>query len=448
MSSAISPPQRAIVTIATNDRVFWSRALFATVRAAYGHERTCIMYLVGDPPPGVTAETLGLELIRAEDLGIDAFWDMAFRYTAFEFATALKPRILEHALEVLGFDEVIYLDSDIIVASRLDEVDQALSAEACMVTTSHITAPHEGDFRSTNLMILRAGRLNSGFLTVRRDLAVASFLTWWGQTLETESKIELSEGYFVDQSWLQYAPSFVDGCIEIRHHGYNVGHWNLAQRLIRFSDGHYLVGDAPLRFFHRSGANLETPDGISRYAPRFRRTEHEMLGKLLNEHDQHLTQSRQIGATDLQGLDYSYGVFRDGSNIPLAWRRAYARANTNGQRPDYEELFVAGASPCNSTAENVPAYDGVVVSELIYEIWSNNLYLQRRFDINERAGQVDLCRWLSDQDAASRMRELEADLIARLDQIRNLEQRSRSLRWLLRSTLIELLRRVRWRRGT
>ena len=409
--------------------------MFATVRAAYGQERTCIMYLVGDLPLGITAETLGFELIRVEDLGIDVFWDMAFRYTAFELATALKPRIIEHALEVLNFDEVTYLDSDIIVASRFDEVDRALSAGARLVTTSHITAPHEGDLISANLLILRVGRLNSGFLAARRDPAVASFLAWWGRTLKTKSRVSVAQGYFVDQSWFQYAPSFVDGCIEIRHPGYNVGHWNLAQRSVRFSNGEYWVGDVPLRCFHRSGADLDNPDEISRHEPRFRRKEHKALGKLLSEHDRSLAHSRWIGATDLRSLRYSYGFLRNGAEIPLAWRRAYAHVHPNGQRTHYQALFTAGASPCNSPAKNVPAYDGIVVTELIHEIWQKDADVRSRFDIHEQAGQIALCRWLSDQDDPSWLR-------------REMARRSRSLRWLLRSTLIELWRRVHSGRGT
>lgn len=115
--------RRALITISTNDRVFWSRALFTALRRVYGVERTCIMYLIGELPPGVSAETLGFDVVRVEDIGIDAFWDMAFRYTPFELSAALKPRIVEHALGPLQFDEVIYLDNDLVVTSRFDEID-------------------------------------------------------------------------------------------------------------------------------------------------------------------------------------------------------------------------------------------------------------------------------------------------------------------------------------
>jgi hypothetical protein len=177
LPNATVAPRRAIVTIVTKDYLFWCRALFETVQTAYRGQRACLAYLIGDLPSGVTADALGFDVIQVEQLGFGAFDDMAFRYAAFELVNALKPLIIKHALDSLQFEEVVYLDSDMIVVSPLDEVDRALSDGATFMATSHITTPHQGEFHPTNRSILRAGRLNAGFLAARRHPEVSRFLS-------------------------------------------------------------------------------------------------------------------------------------------------------------------------------------------------------------------------------------------------------------------------------
>lgn len=480
---AIAAPRRAIVTIVTNDYFFWCRALFETVQAVYHGQRACLVYVIGDLPSGISADSLGFEAVRVEHLGLDAFDDMAFRYTPFELTNALKPQIIRHTLESLQFEEVVYLDADVIVVSRLDEVDRALSDGASFIATSHVTAPHQGEFHPTNLSILRVGRLNAGFLAIRRDPETLGFLSWWSRTLETESKIALEQGYFVDQSWLQYAPSFLSGFLELKHRGYNVGHWNLAQNPVELTAEGYRAGGQPLRFFHRSGTDPATPDLISRYEPRLPRRDFPAIDRLLCEHDRILSRVSRLGETDLRALTYTFGVLSDGRKIPLSWRRAYALRYPEGRPADVRSPFEPGTHPCNTPARAVPLNDGVGISELLVEVWRASPLLQQVFDINELNGQMGLCGWLEEAECSGRLRTLGFHFSLQFDQIQALrgqfanavaehaahtlksaqeterstreaaarsaadkqeyERLKTSLRWLLRSTAEEIWRRVR-----
>jgi hypothetical protein len=394
---------RAIVTIVTNDYLFWARALFRTVRAQYGGERACLVYVIGAPPPGLTEDVAGAKLVRMEDLRLPAFWDMAFRYTPFELCNALKPRAVEHALAALGYDEVIYLDSDIILTSRLDEADAALTAGACLVATPHITAPHEGDAAAIDLTVLRSGRLNAGFLAARRDNSLMGFLGWWSRTLETACKVDHEAGYFVDQTWLQHAPGFLEGFKEIRHPGYNVGHWNLAQRMIAFSEGRYTANGLPLRFFHRSGADLTSPELISSHGPPIRRADLPALDALLRDHDRLLAEE-----VNLRALRYDYARLRDGTEIPPAWRRAYALNHPQPEPRTYDDVFAPGAA-CNSPAPDVRQHDGAVVTALMHVVWRCDATLQARFDLDTRDGQLGLSAWLA-ASLPSRLKTAEEDI--------------------------------------
>lgn len=270
-------------------------------------------------------------------------------------------------------------------------------------------------------------------MVFRRGPGVADFLAWWGRVLETGSRVNPSAGYFVDQMWFQHAPGFVESCVEIRHAGYNVGHWNLMQRAIQFVDGEYRVGDEPLRFFHRSGADLDNSEQVSRHDPRLRIQDHPGLSRLLRDHDHAIERSRWVGSTDLRNLRYSYGFLGDGLEIPLAWRRAYARMYPESQAADRRSRFELETSPCNSLARGVPAYDGVALTDLIHDLWRSEPYLQARFDIGSRVGQSALFRWLADEDDGARWRVLEAEAV----------WRSGPLRGLLRAVVSELVRRGR-----
>lgn len=399
---------RAIITIVTNDYLFWARALFRTVRAQYGDERACLIYVIGAPPAGLTEDAAGAKLVRVDQLNLPAFADMAFRYTPFELCNALKSRAIEHAIATLGYDEVIYLDADIILASRLEEADGALAEGACLVATPHITAPHDGASAEIDLTVLRSGRLNAGFLAVRRDGALMEFLGWWGRTLETACKVDHEAGYFVDQSWLQHAPGFLEGFRELRHPGYNVGHWNLAQRPLTRTNSGYTVNGLPLRFFHRSGADVAKPELISGHGPPLRRADVPTLDELLRAHDRLLAETRHAGSADLRAARYGYEALRDGTVIPVAWRRAYALTYPQTQHGSCDDLFAPGARH-NSPAPDVPAHDGVVITPLMHDLWRRDTTLRERFDLNSAEGQRGLAQWL-EANMPSRLKAAESSI--------------------------------------
>jgi hypothetical protein len=426
---------RAIITIVTNEYLFWARALFRTVREQYGDERACLIYVIGSPPPDLTEDAAGAKLVRVEEMQLPAFWDMAFRYTPFELCNALKPRAIEHALATLGCDEVIYLDSDIILTSRLEEADATLAAGACLVVTPHITAPHEGDAAVIDLDVLRSGRLNAGFLAARRDTELMNFLGWWSRTLETACKVDHERGYFADQTWLQHAPGFLDGFREIRHAGYNVGHWNLAQRTIALREGSYTASGLPLRFFHRSGANLADPELISGHGPPLRRADFPALDILLRDHDRLLADG-----TDLCALRYDYARLRDGREIPLAWRRAYALAHPQTRHCAYDDLFTPGAA-CNSPAPDLRAHDGIVVTSLMHDVWRRDTTLQARFDLGTREGQFGFCVWLA-ANMPSRLRAAEMEIASLRQSVAALQAKRSPLWMLLRAHYGRLRRKL------
>lgn len=423
---------RAFVTIVTNDYLFWALALVRSIRAQYG-ECACVIYVIGALPPGLSEEAAGARLVRLEDLRLPAFFDMAFRYTPFELACALKPRAIEHALATLGYEEVIYLDADNIVVSRLEEVEGALAQGASLVVTPHITEPHDGADADMNLVVLRAGRLNAGFLAARREPACMRFLDWWCGVLETGSRDDIPNGYFVDQIWMQHAPGFVEACEEVRHPGYNVGYWNLARREIARAGSQFTANGAPLRFFHRSGANLADPTYVSRHGRPMRRADLPALDALLAEHDRMLAAGRKLSGN---GSRYDYATLSNGAVIPAAWRRAYALTHPQTQHLGYEEIFAPGAA-WNSPAPDAPVFEDVVVTASMHELWRRDVVLQRWFDIRNRGGQVALTEWFA-ADTPSRLEAAERNILALTDLASTLGEQGYRLETAIAQTRAEL----------
>jgi len=84
--------------------------------------------------------------------------------------------------------------------------------------------------------------------------------------------VSLSEGVFVDQSWMDFAPHYFDAYSLIES-GYNVAYWNLHER--RIEDGGLSGAEVPqvikkpLRFMHFSGYQPSSPRELSKHQIRF-----------------------------------------------------------------------------------------------------------------------------------------------------------------------------------
>jgi Methyltransferase domain len=204
-------------------------------------------------------------IIRLDDLGIDSLQEMIARYSITELNTAIKPFVFEFLHEKAAGLPVVYFDPDILVTSPLVELFAALDAGADCVLTPHMTEPsewaemHEG-------RILQFGIYNLGFLALRGTPDVRRICRWWARRLRSECLIDLSNGLFLDQKWVDLFPGFIENTHILRHPGYNVAYWNLSHRRVTFEDGVWLVNNLPLRFFHFSGSLIAAPPVFSRHS--------------------------------------------------------------------------------------------------------------------------------------------------------------------------------------
>ncbi len=204
----------------------------------------------------------GEQVVMVEDLQIPEFEAMNRQYSIFELSCALKPFFADYFFSRSGAEEVIYLDSDILVFSKLNLFEQHADKE--IFITPHLLGT-DGRVDEYELHMLAGGIINGGFTAYRRGPQSLDFLSWWKARM-TEYCYQGKKGLFVDQLWLNLVPGYFDKSFLVRDAGYNVAYWNLDGRKISTSgDGYFVNGESKLVFFHYSGYKLSQPDRISVY---------------------------------------------------------------------------------------------------------------------------------------------------------------------------------------
>lgn len=327
-------------------RNYWAhaRVLARSLHDHHPDSRLSVLVIDVDEPTLQTASRELFDVVGPEDIGIDRreLHRMAAIYDLLELATALKPWLLRH-LAAEGAP-VIYLDPDIEVFAPLDEAWD-LASEHGIVVTPHTTVPLPRDGgTSEELTILGSGAYNLGFIAV--GPSAGPFLDWWADRLRRDGLIAKEAAMFVDQRWVDLAPSYFDVHI-LRGAGWNVAYWNLPVRRLTHDGAQYLVEGDQLRFFHYSGYDPDRPDLLSCYEsdpPRTRLDEHPVLAQLCTRYGEQLVACGYRAYTRI-----AYGYAETVAGLPLdryarrLYRRELLRAESSGEREPPDPFDARGA---------------------------------------------------------------------------------------------------------
>lgn len=258
------------------------------------------------------------DIVLAKQLGFRNFYRHMFRHNEIEGPCSCKARLMLHALRRFPeADKFVYLDSDMKVYDQLTEVSTILDQNPIILT------PHNFVARK---IIVRHGYFNAGFLAIRRSPVARQFLLWWAGKLDRKCYLQVKKGLNADQKWLDTVPRLF-GAYTLFHSGYNIGPWNIDERMITQSeDGSWLVNGQPLKLFHFSSI-LRHPNYAS-YLRRYislvnnRATAMQnLLYQIINAY--HAEVSMQ--GTALSRLPWSYSLFTNGRPIQIRSRRVFRR---------------------------------------------------------------------------------------------------------------------------
>jgi hypothetical protein len=290
--------------------------LAASLRKAYGNEAH-IVALVIDQVEGSELEYLdGFdEILLAEELEIPNFRSWIFGHTIVEAATAVKPFALRHLLG--RFSQVTYLDPDIYVYSRLDEVTAKASQWDCALTPHQISPQaEEWVAQATELESLRYGVYNLGFLSVRASAEGKRVANWWAERCYLHCTANTERGLFTDQKLFDLAPALFSGVRVLRHPGYNVATWNVRERTVTLDERGLLVNGEPLRFCHFTKATHIGASALERMVDG-----KNLFTELFHAYIALLRQKNH----ELAGLDrrWTYGSYENGVEIADETRQAF-----------------------------------------------------------------------------------------------------------------------------
>src|SRR5579884_2998231 len=284
--------------------------------------------LVVDDPDGESRDASEeFEVLTPADVGCDEFDRMAARYELLELATAVKPWLLRFLIS-RGAPAVTYLDPDIQVFGSLARLDQ-LGAERGLVLMPHHTVPIPSDgLLPTQTMILNAGVFNLGYVTVGAGPQAERLLEWWCERLLHGCRVDVANGYFVDQRWMDLVPALFEDFAIVRDPEYNVAYWNLHARELRWDGERYIVDGRPLAFFHFSGYEPDRPEQLSRHQTRIRMEDHPAVRRICLEYSAAL---QDAGHAVCRHEAYRYGQLADGTPFTGPLRRLYRLGEDRGE---------------------------------------------------------------------------------------------------------------------
>lgn len=318
-------------TISSNNYLGMAR-VFAESYLEYHPGSKVFVCLVDEPHDCVRYEEFPFEVIPAEEIGIPAFRNLAFRYDILELNTAVKPFVFRYLRDRKGLDRVFYFDPDILIHDRLAVLESAVETHSC-VLTPHLTEPLDNRCRPAERVIGQCGVYNLGFVGFRFDSESSRFLDWWCERLDRYCVVDLLNGLFVDQSWMAFAPAYLDSVAIVRDPIYNVAYWNLPSRHARQAGDHWEIDGRRIGFFHFSGVDIDDMEEISRHQDRISLWNRPELRPLFNEYRDLVELS---GQRKLRAIPYAWSHFSGTDiDIPPFARSALQKVDPRAMRwPD------------------------------------------------------------------------------------------------------------------
>lgn len=368
-----------ICTIIAKNYLAAARVLGESIREH--HPEVDFHVLVVDATEGyLDPEAEPFEVLSPFEIGLPDFERMAGIYQILELSTAVKPWLLKHLLGRSDDGVVLYLDPDIRLYGRIDDVFEA-SREHGIVLTPHNTEPIPRDgFKPAEQDILVAGAYNLGFIGLGRSESADFLLDWWAERLERDCISDPQNGLFVDQRWIDLIPGLAEDHMLLRDPGFNLAYWNLATRkVVKGESGGYRVNGEPLRLFHFSGFDPKRPHMLSKYQDRIRLPDEPALAELCADYAEALWAT---GHEQSSTWPYNYDETHSGIALNPLLRDAYRDATADDVTGS---LFDAAGEQefldwCNAPAVKGAASGITRYLELLYGTRSDLQLIYRELD--------------------------------------------------------------------
>lgn len=259
--------RHAAITIVSKNYLAFARTLADSYKRH--HPDHDFLVILVDKADGLVPLRLdnGAEVVEIAAFQVPDLPQMIYRYSIMELNTAVKPFVLDDLFRRFGYDTLLYIDPDIWVFQPLEAVHTALT-RASVVLTPHMRRPCYDDKTPSDTAILQSGTYNLGFIGLKRGATSARLLDWWKTKLFEDCIVDIPNGLFVDQKWIDLVPGFFPNHEVVYHPGYNAAYWNLHERAITRNGDQWRADGQALVFFHFSGYLPYAPDRLSKHQNR------------------------------------------------------------------------------------------------------------------------------------------------------------------------------------
>lgn len=290
-----------VFTIISNNYIHYARALKKSLQES-NPELDLVIFVVDKENIALYDD---LNIVNINQLNIPNLNKFLFRYSILEANTAIKPWCFEYLFK--KFNHVLYLDPDIYVYKSLDILKNETLCQKLMLLTPHILHPILDNKTPSEQSFLKAGIYNLGFLMLNKHPSLNNFIEWWKSKLETLCLNRQAEGLFVDQKWMDLAPSLFEDVYILKDYGYNIAYWNLQER-----------STDNVVFVHYSGIceDVLTTGSISKHQTRFAISGIGKFAKLYLDYWKLINIRTEI-------FEYYYDLFNNGVVISQQMRDIY-----------------------------------------------------------------------------------------------------------------------------
>jgi glycosyltransferase involved in cell wall biosynthesis len=310
--------EHAAVTIVSKNYLSYAEALGESFKK--NHPEHDFLIILVDRADGYVGSTLpcGAEVIEIANIAIPDLSRFIYRYSIMELNTAVKPFVLADLFARRRYKTLLYIDPDILIFRPLTHVYEALN-NASIVLTPHTRRPYYDQWFPGDLAILQSGTYNLGFIGLRNGDSADKMLKWWMSKLHKDCIVDIPNGLFVDQKWIDLVPGFYPDHKILHSPGYNAAYWNLHERPITRTGDEWLVDGEPLSFFHFSGYIPFAPRNLSKHQNRHNLASMPALQSLTDFYAHVLLKH---GYEDSSIWPYAFETLPNGVRIPLALVRA------------------------------------------------------------------------------------------------------------------------------
>jgi glycosyltransferase involved in cell wall biosynthesis len=305
------PAQHAAITIVSKNYLAQAKVLASSYKKHHP-DHDFVVVLV-DRMDGYEYDLgEGVDLIEISALKLPDFGTFVHRYSVMELNTAVKPYALNRMFLDRGYETLLYIDPDIKIYAPLVEVEQALT-EANIALIPHMRRPFNDGASPAETNILQSGTYNLGFIGLRRSESATSLLAWWMGKLFLDCIVDIPNGLFVDQKWMDLVPGYYPDHKLIHNPGYNVAYWNLHERDIAKAGDGWLVDGHPLAFFHFSGYSPLKPEVLSKHQSRH---DFKQMPEVEGVFDDYAKDLLEAGYAETVAQDYAYAMLPNGLKPP------------------------------------------------------------------------------------------------------------------------------------